>query len=59
MKMFYLIFGLKFLICFGSQVIGKFSIRIVPDQKPEEIKKLVIDHLEKKHAESGSPNDMK
>ncbi|XP_031573362.1 cytosolic non-specific dipeptidase-like isoform X1 [Actinia tenebrosa] len=41
------------------KVIGKFSIRLVPDQKPAEIEKLVIDHLKKKHAESGSPNDMK
>jgi nonspecific dipeptidase len=40
-------------------VIGKFSVRIVPNQKPDEIEKLVTDYLNKKHAESGSPNDMK
>ena len=40
-------------------VIGKFSIRIVPNMKPEQVKKLVLAYLEKLHKESGSPNIMK
>lgn len=42
-----------------GNVIGKFSIRIVPNQKPEQIAKYVVAHLEKKWAERGSPNTMK
>ncbi|XP_055374696.1 cytosolic non-specific dipeptidase [Condylostylus longicornis] len=41
------------------KVIGKFSIRIVPNQLPENIEKYVIDYLSKKWAERGSPNKMK
>jgi len=41
------------------KVIGKFSIRIVPNQEPDKIEKLVVDYLEKKWAERGSPNKMK
>ncbi|KAK3697515.1 hypothetical protein QZH41_011280, partial [Actinostola sp. cb2023] len=41
------------------KVIGKFSVRLVPNQNPKEIENLVVDYLNKKHAESGSPNDMK
>lgn len=42
-----------------GKVIGKFSIRIVPNQEPEKIEKIVVDYLEKKWQERGSPNDMK
>ncbi|KAG8133417.1 hypothetical protein E2320_011245 [Naja naja] len=38
------------------KVIGKFSIRLVPDMTPEVVTKLVEDHLSKKFAELHSPN---
>ena len=41
------------------QVIGKFSIRIVPDQTPAEIEKLVVAHCKEVHKKTGSPNDIK
>lgn len=41
------------------KVIGKFSIRIVPNQTPELIEKYVCDHVNKMWAERGSPNNMK
>lgn len=41
-----------------SKVIGKFSMRLVPDQKPERIAKLVQDHLEAAFAKLGSPNQL-
>lgn len=41
-----------------AKVIGKFSLRIVPDQTPEVVTKLVIDYLNKKWAERGSCNKM-
>ena len=41
------------------KVIGKFSIRIVPDQDPQEIEKLVVDHLESEFKKRNSPNKMK
>ena len=41
------------------KVIGKFSIRIVPDQTPEFVEKCVIDHLNKKWEQRGSKNKMK
>ena len=41
------------------KVIGKFSIRIVPNQEPEEIERLVVKHLEEKFKERNSPNKMK
>lgn len=31
-----------------GKVIGKFSIRIVPNQEPEEVEKLVFDFINKK-----------
>lgn len=34
-----------------AKVTGKFSMRLVPDQDPARIEKLVKDHLEKKFAE--------
>lgn len=41
------------------KVIGKFSIRIVPNQQPEQIEKYVVDYVTKKFVEHGSPNTMK
>ena len=41
------------------KVVGKFSIRLVPNMIPEEVTKCVIDFLDKKWAERGSPNKMK
>lgn len=41
------------------KVIGKFSIRLVPDQDPDKIKDLVVDYLTKLHKERGSPNEVK
>lgn len=41
------------------KVIGKFSIRIVPNQKPEQIEKYVVDFIQKKFKEHGSPNEIK
>ena len=39
-------------------VTGKFSIRIVPNQTPEEVEKVVTDYLNKKWAERGSANQV-
>ena len=41
------------------RVIGKFSIRIVPDQTPEEVTKCVVDYMNQLWAKRGSPNKMK
>lgn len=41
------------------KVIGKFSIRIVPDMTPIEVEKKVVSYLEKQWATRGSPNVMK
>ena len=41
------------------KVIGKFSIRVVPNQDPAMIKKQVDEYLTKKFAELESPNIMK
>ncbi|XP_013780642.1 cytosolic non-specific dipeptidase-like [Limulus polyphemus] len=40
------------------KVVGKFSIRIVPNQIPEKVEKCVVDYLNKKFQERGSPNKM-
>jgi len=40
------------------KVNGKFSIRLVPDMKPETVEKLVIKHIKKVHKDSGSPNKL-
>ena len=40
------------------KVIGKFSLRLVPDQDPKQIKEVVVAHLENKFAELKSPNNM-
>ena len=39
-------------------VIGKASVRIVPDQKPEEIEKLFTEYLEKEFVKLNSPNKL-
>uniref|UniRef100_K7F4Y3 Cytosolic non-specific dipeptidase n=2 Tax=Pelodiscus sinensis TaxID=13735 RepID=K7F4Y3_PELSI len=41
------------------KVIGKFSIRLVPNMTPEEVNKQVHDYLTKKFAELQSPNKFK
>ena len=41
------------------KVIGKFSIRLVPSMKPDDVGELVVAYLKKKWAERGSPNKMK
>lgn len=41
------------------KVIGKFSIRLVPDMDPKVVEKQVTEHLTKKFAELESPNKMK
>ncbi|KAF1380931.1 hypothetical protein PFLUV_G00169190 [Perca fluviatilis] len=41
------------------KVIGKFSIRLVPDMDPKVVEIKVIDHLQKKFAELKSPNKLK
>ena len=38
------------------KVIGKFSIRLVPDQLPEEVEKKVRDHINNVVKKQGSPN---
>merc|ERR1711953_1342794 len=40
------------------QVIGKFSLRLVPSQLPDQIEKNVTDYIMKLHAESGSKNEI-
>jgi len=42
-----------------AKVIGKFSIRIVPDQTPDKLEKLVVSYLNQKWAERASSNTMK
>jgi nonspecific dipeptidase len=42
-----------------KEVIGKFSFRLVPDQDPKEIERLVIRHVENEFANLRSPNRMK
>ncbi len=41
------------------KVIGKFSIRLVPDMDPAEVEKLVVAHCKKVHEDRGSPNPLK
>ncbi|XP_045132467.1 cytosolic non-specific dipeptidase-like [Portunus trituberculatus] len=41
------------------KVIGKFSIRIVPNQTPETVSKVTVDYLNKQWEKRGSPNKMK
>lgn len=42
-----------------SKVIGKFSLRLVPDQNPKRIDQVVTKHLETEFAKLESPNKMK
>ena len=41
-----------------AKAIGKFSLRLVPDQDPSRIEKCVTDHLNKVFSSLGSPNKM-
>lgn len=41
------------------KVIGKFSIRSVPNMEPKKVELLVVDYLEKKFKERNSPNKLK
>ena len=41
------------------KVIGKFSIRIVPDQTPEKVAETVVKHLDEKWRKRNSPNKYK
>ncbi|KAK0180786.1 hypothetical protein PV327_003133 [Microctonus hyperodae] len=41
------------------KVIGKFSLRLVPNMTPDEVNKKVVDHIKKAWAQRGSPNKMK
>uniref|UniRef100_A0A1B0AM21 Peptidase M20 dimerisation domain-containing protein n=1 Tax=Glossina palpalis gambiensis TaxID=67801 RepID=A0A1B0AM21_9MUSC len=41
-----------------AKVIGKFSMRLVPNQDPDHVTECVIKYLNKKWAERGSPNKM-
>ena len=41
------------------KVTGKFSIRIVPNQVPENVNQLVVDYLNDMWKVRGSPNHMK
>jgi Acetylornithine deacetylase/Succinyl-diaminopimelate desuccinylase and related deacylases len=41
------------------KVIGKFSIRIVPNQTPEKVEQVVVAYLNKQWKERGSTNKMK
>ncbi|KAI5091160.1 cytosolic non-specific dipeptidase [Silurus meridionalis] len=41
------------------KVIGKFSIRLVPDMDPKVVEEQVVSYLNKKFAELESPNKMK
>ncbi|XP_065646243.1 cytosolic non-specific dipeptidase isoform X2 [Hydra vulgaris] len=41
-----------------KNVIGKFSVRLVPDQTPEHIEHLVKTYCQQVHADSNSPNKL-
>ncbi|KAL1516690.1 hypothetical protein ABEB36_000570 [Hypothenemus hampei] len=41
------------------KVIGKFSIRLVPNQEPKQIEKYVVDYVKDQWQKYGSPNEMK
>ena len=42
-----------------GKVTGKFSIRLVPDMKPEDVERVTLEYINNLHAESGSPNKMR
>ena len=48
--------GTGFKTVIPHKVIGKFSIRLVPDQIPDEIEALVKVYLTEVHDERQSPN---
>ena len=48
----------QFLQFFFFQVIGKFSIRLVPDMTPETVEEQVCKYLNELHEKRGSPNDI-
>lgn len=41
------------------KVVGKFSIRLVPDMDPKQVEKVVVAHLEQKFKERESANKLK
>jgi len=41
-----------------GKVIGKFSIRLVPNQKTKDVESLTLKYIEQIHKESGSPNKL-
>uniref|UniRef100_A0A8C6PLS2 Carnosine dipeptidase 2 n=1 Tax=Nothobranchius furzeri TaxID=105023 RepID=A0A8C6PLS2_NOTFU len=41
------------------KVTGKFSIRLVPDMDPKIVEQQVVEHVQKKFAELGTPNKLK
>jgi Cys-Gly metallodipeptidase DUG1 len=41
-----------------AKVVGKFSIRSVPNQEPAVIRQLVIDHIQSEFAKLGSKNSI-
>lgn len=42
-----------------AKVVGKFSLRIVPDMTPKAVDKCVVDYLNKLWAQRKSPNQFK
>ena len=46
-------------IIFSPQVIGKFSIRIVPDQTPEIVEAVTLAYLTKKWSQRKTPNKLR
>jgi acetylornithine deacetylase/succinyl-diaminopimelate desuccinylase-like protein len=55
---FFIIFIL-FQTVIPGKVIGKFSIRLVPDQDPEDIKNKVTNFIENEFSKTGSKNEIK
>ena len=52
-------FLLKLTPLFFFQVIGKFSIRLVPNMTPETVKEQVFKYIKELHEKRGSPNTLK
>lgn len=42
-----------------ARVVGKFSIRIVPNQTPDKVEQYVCNYIQKLWDKRGSPNHMK
>lgn len=42
-----------------GKVTGKFSIRVVPNQDPKKLEKLVVNYLKNIHASRKTPNRLK